>query len=77
MTPCSSMQQHAPEITKHAATLVIVVPPKHPLHPPPAGLTHFFLLLLCSRMEDFNRERQLYSLAISPQFVPMMYFCEV
>ena len=27
-------------------------------------------------MEDFNRERQLYSLAISPQFVPMMYFCE-
>jgi hypothetical protein len=28
------------------------------------------------RMEDFNRERQLYSLAISPQFVPMMYFCE-
>ncbi len=28
-------------------------------------------------MEDFNRERQLYSLAISPQFVPMMYFCEV
>jgi serine/threonine protein kinase len=27
-------------------------------------------------MEDFSRERQLYSLAISPQFVPMMYFCE-
>lgn len=27
-------------------------------------------------MEDFNRERQLYGLAISPQFVPMMYFCE-
>ena len=28
-------------------------------------------------MEVFNRERQLYSLAISPQVVPMMYFCEV
>lgn len=27
-------------------------------------------------MQDFSRERQLYSLAISPQFVPMMYFCE-
>jgi hypothetical protein len=31
----------------------------------------------CRRMEDFNRERQLYSLSISPQVVPMMYFCEV
>ena len=29
------------------------------------------------RMEDFNRERQLYGQAISPQFVPMMYFSEV
>ena len=44
-------------------------PPTHaaPWLPPPPG----------RRMEDFNRERQLYSLAISPQFVPMMYFCEV
>ncbi len=39
-----------------------------PTHPAPSTR---------SRMEDFNRERQLYSLAISPQFVPMMYFCEV